>query len=77
MRERGIVDDYLRRPSTRQNVIIEELLIEADRQLRAGNYLEAEKALDQVQRELDLVQIEFFIGAYQVEEAETLGLGSD
>ena len=77
MRQRGIVADYLRRPSTRQNLIIEELLIEADRQLRAGNYLAAEKALGQVQRELDLVQIELLIGAYQIGEAEILGSGSD
>jgi hypothetical protein len=77
MRQRGIVADYLRRPSTLQNLVIEELLIEADRQIRAGNYLEAEKALDQVQGELDLVQTEFLTGAYQVGEAEILGLGSD
>jgi hypothetical protein len=62
MRQRGIVADYLRRPSTPQNVIIEELLNTVDIQLRAGNYLEAEKALDQIERELDLVQDELLIG---------------
>jgi hypothetical protein len=77
MRQRGIVADYLRRPSTRQNQVIEALLIKVDRQLREGNYLAAEKALAQVQRELDLVQNEFLIGAYQLGEAEKLGLGSD
>lgn len=77
MRQRGIVADYLRRPSTPLNLEIEELLIEVDRELRAGNYLAAEKALDQIERELDQVQDEFLIGTYEVGEVQILGLGSD
>jgi hypothetical protein len=73
MRQRGIVADYLRRPLTSQNLVIEELLIEVDRQLRMGNYLEADKALDQIERELGQVQDEFLIGAYQMGEAEIVG----
>ena len=77
MRQRGIVADFLRRPSTPLNLEIEELLIEVDRELRAGNYLAAEKALDQIERELDQVQDEFLIGTYEVGEVQILGLGSD
>jgi hypothetical protein len=39
------VADYLRRPSTPANIAIEELLVEVDQQLSAGNYEDAEKAL--------------------------------
>jgi hypothetical protein len=77
MRQRGIVADYLRRPLAPQNLVIEELLVEVDRQLRVGNYLEAKKALDQIERELDRVQEEFLIGAYKVGEAGAVGLGVD
>lgn len=66
MRERGIVADYLRRPTRPQNLVIEDLLVEVDRQIRTGNYLEAEKALDQTERELDRVQDNQLIGAYEV-----------
>jgi hypothetical protein len=66
MRERGIVADYLRRPTMPINRVIEDLLVEVDRQIRAGNYLEAEKALDQTDRELDQVQENQLIGAYEV-----------
>ncbi len=66
MRERGIVADYLRRPTRPQNLVIEDLLVEVDRQIRTGNYLEAEKALDQTERELDRIQDNQLIGAYEV-----------
>ncbi len=62
MRERGIVADYLRHPQSPQNLEIVELLVEVDRQIRAGNYLQAEKALYQVNRKLDLIQHEVFTG---------------
>jgi len=62
MRERGIVADYLRRPQDPQNLELVELLVEIDRQIRAGNYLEAEKALDLVNRKLDLIQNEDLAG---------------
>ena len=58
MRERGIVADYLRRPRTPQNLEIEEVLVEVDHQIRAGNYRQAEKALHQVERKLDQIQSE-------------------
>jgi hypothetical protein len=45
MRQRGIVADYLRRPSTPDNLAIEALLVEIDKQLHAGNYADAEKTL--------------------------------
>lgn len=66
MRERGIVADYLRRPTRPQNLVIEDLLVEVDRQIRTGNYLEAEKALDQTERELDQVQENLLIDANEV-----------
>ena len=62
MRERGIVADYLRRPQDPLNLEMVELLVEVDRQIRAGNYLEAEKALDLVNRKLDLIQNEDLAG---------------
>lgn len=62
MRERGIVADYLRHPQSPQNLEIVELLVEVDRQIRAGNYLQAEKALYQVNRKLDLIQHEDLTG---------------
>ena len=62
MRERGIVADYLRRPQDPQNLELVKLLVEIDRQIRAGNYLEAEKALDLVNRKLDLIQNEDLAG---------------
>lgn len=62
MRERGIVADYLRRPQSPQNLEIVELLVEVDRQIRAGNYLQAEKALDQANRKLDIIQNQVLTG---------------
>jgi hypothetical protein len=53
MRQRGVVADYLRRPQNAENRLIESLLLKADRQLRAGNYLEAEKDLSAVNNLLD------------------------
>jgi hypothetical protein len=53
MRERGIVADYLRHPQNAENRLIESVLLQADRQLRAGNYVEAEKALSAANRLMD------------------------
>jgi hypothetical protein len=53
MRERGIVADYVRRPENPQNLEIVDLLVEVDRQIREGNYLEAERTLRQVNQILD------------------------
>jgi hypothetical protein len=65
MRERGIVADYLRRPTTPENLAIEELLVEVDKQLRAGDYVEAEKSLHQAEQKLDLLQEEILLGSFQ------------
>ncbi len=62
MRERGIVADYLRRPENPQNLEIVDLLVELDQQIRAGNYLQAEKSLHLVDLKLDLVQNEVLTG---------------
>lgn len=62
MRERGIVEDYLRRPQSPQNLEIVVLLVEVDQQIRAGNYLQAEKALDQANRKLEIIQNQVLAG---------------
>jgi len=53
MRERGIVADYLRHPENPENVALEAMLVEADRDLRAGNYVEVGKTLSQINTALD------------------------
>jgi hypothetical protein len=70
MRQRGIVADYLRRPSTPENQVIEELLVEIDLHIRAGNYLKAKKELNQVDQKLDLIENDVLIATYQPEEAQ-------
>lgn len=45
MRERGIVADYLRRPSLPENLAVEELLIAADRYLRSMDFDRTEQML--------------------------------
>jgi hypothetical protein len=70
MRQRGIVADYLRRPSTPENQVIEELLVEIDLHIRAGNYLKAEKELKLVDQKLDLIENDVLIGTFQPEEAQ-------
>ncbi|MGW8224760.1 MAG: hypothetical protein ACWGOY_03465 [Anaerolineales bacterium] len=62
MRERGIVADYLRWPEDQRNLEIVELLVDVDQQIRAGNYLQAEKALWLANQKLDLVQSEVLKG---------------
>ncbi len=70
MRQRGIVADYLRRPSTPENQVIEELLVEIDLHIRAGNYLKAKKELNQVDQKLDLIENDVLIATFQPEEAQ-------
>jgi hypothetical protein len=77
MRQRGIVADYLRRPSTPDNRVIEELLVDIDLHIRAGNYLAAEKELKLVEQKLDLIENDVLIGTFQPEEAQKSGLGFD
>ncbi len=56
MRERGIVEDYVRRPSATENLEIEILLVEADSALRRGDYGRVQELLEQVQAHLNLAQ---------------------
>lgn len=63
MRQRGIVADYLRRPSSPENQMIEELLVDIDQQIRQGNYGEAAKELWLVENKLNQVEVEVLIGA--------------
>ncbi len=62
MRERSIVADYLRQPDDPQNGQIVALLVEVDRQIRAGNYPQAEKSLWLVNQKLDRLQNDELIG---------------
>ena len=57
-----VVEDYLRRPQSPQNLEIVVLLVEVDQQIRAGNYLQAEKALDQANRKLEIIQNQVLAG---------------
>jgi hypothetical protein len=63
MRQREIVADYLRHPATADNLMIEDLLVTVDEELRAGNYTEAEKALQMVNKTLDLKADNVLVGA--------------
>jgi len=56
MRERGIVADYLRHPQRPENQKIENLLLQADKQLRTGNYLGAKKFLSAANDLLDEIE---------------------
>lgn len=56
MRERGIVADYLRRPAAPENVALETMLVEADAQLRAGNYSTAARILAEINAGLERVE---------------------
>lgn len=53
MRERGIVADYLRHPSAAENLLIETLLVAADRRLRAGDYVAVEEILTSINAALE------------------------
>ena len=56
MRERGIIADFVRRPSAPENVELEILLVEADSALRQGDYRQAQESLKRVQAYLNLAQ---------------------
>lgn len=57
MRERGIVADYLRRPEAYENIAVEELLVQADLDLRSKNYPQVEEALMRIARRLDRIEL--------------------
>lgn len=56
VRGRGIVADYLRHPHQAENKEIEKLLLQADKQLRSGKYLEANKTLSAANDLLDGIE---------------------
>jgi hypothetical protein len=62
MRQRNIVADYLRHPITDDNLAIENLLVSVDQELRAGNYNEAERLLQMVNKKLDLMAEDLLVG---------------
>jgi hypothetical protein len=53
MRARGIVADFLRRPSTPENLAMETMLVAADQRIRAGEYQESRPILVAVNDVLD------------------------
>ena len=53
MRETGIVADYLRHPSSTENIALETLLVSADYFLRNARYSEAEQAIEAVNTTLN------------------------
>ena len=53
MRERGIVADFVRRPTAPANIILEEMLVDAHQHLLAGRYEATEMALANLQVELE------------------------
>lgn len=70
MRERDIVADYLRVPENQQNLELVDLLVDADQQIRDGNYLQAEKSLWLINHKLDLLQNEVLTGTYQPRQGQ-------
>ena len=56
MRQRGIVADYLRHPSKPVNKYLESLLVQADKELRAGRYAEADDLIGMVNANLDAIE---------------------
>ncbi len=56
MRQSGLVADYLRKPTSPENLALEAMLMDAGVQLRAGNYAEAERHLAILNRVLDGIE---------------------
>jgi len=54
MQKRGIVADYLRRPMATVNLVMEELLVDANQYLVSGEYVAAEQALEILAKALDV-----------------------
>jgi hypothetical protein len=77
MRERGIVADYLRRPSTQENLVIEDLLVHVDDLIRAGDYAQAEKELNLVNHRLEILQDDVLIGTFQPHLDQETAIESD
>ncbi|OGO34958.1 MAG: hypothetical protein A2Z16_01610 [Chloroflexi bacterium RBG_16_54_18] len=58
MREQGLVADYLRRPSTPQNLTLEVMLVAADEAIQNGEFASVERILQSINTVLDSVQEE-------------------
>jgi hypothetical protein len=56
MSEKGIVADYVRHPSTPDNIAFEVMLVAADKALREGNYPAVAELLDVINRTLDIYE---------------------
>ncbi|HEX2981699.1 MAG TPA: hypothetical protein VHO48_15665 [Anaerolineaceae bacterium] len=54
MRKRGIVADYDRRPEAAVNQVIERMLVETDKALRAGDYSLVDNLLGKINHALDI-----------------------
>jgi hypothetical protein len=67
MRERGIVSDYVRRPTESRNITIERLLVKADQALKAGDYFSTDLWLAEIERRLNEVE---WLTPVQIEQAE-------
>jgi hypothetical protein len=55
-RQRGITADYLRHPQGPDNVLLEDMFVEADAALRAGDLFRTEQVLRAINRYLDNLQ---------------------
>ncbi|MFO7622860.1 MAG: hypothetical protein R6V73_00790 [Anaerolineales bacterium] len=53
MQERGIVADYVRRPTAAENILLEEMLVDAHQRLISGDYSGTELALGNISAALD------------------------
>lgn len=56
MRQKGLVADYLRKPSTPENLALEEMLVDAGLERRAGNYADAERMLAVINAVLERIE---------------------
>jgi len=56
MRERGIVADYLRHPSTAENLALETLFITASQQMTSQQYTQALQTLDEINTVMEAIE---------------------
>lgn len=56
MRKEGIVSDYLRHPAELPNLVLETMLVSADVSLRSGDYPQAQRHLDSIEKALSAVE---------------------
>ena len=53
MRERDLVEDYLRRPSSQENIVLESLIMQSGEQLHKGDFGKAERLLSIINQALE------------------------